>query len=271
MPRAFLLTWNPAKFKDWDDAHLTKCAQRSSLGKSTAFRWSCANSTKPARGDRAFLMKLGTRGRGVFASGWITRGSYLAPSNDDFGPRKVDVDWDAFVDPRVPESLLDPTVLKGAQQWTPQNSGAEIASTVRPGLEALWAAHLTNARIDASPPGFSDRELRESFEFEATEGELVEKLVMHRRRERSLRNAKLVQYRAAHGHLGCEVCGFDFALVFGEEFAEVHHLKPLASTGPRRTNLEELAVLCANCHRMAHVDPQKPRSLKQLRAMRAPE
>jgi 5-methylcytosine-specific restriction protein A len=52
------------------------------------------------------------------------------------------------------------------------------------------------------------------------------------------------------------VCDFDFARVYGElgvGFAECHHLVPLAELpGVRRTRLTDLAIVCANCHRMLH-------------------
>ena len=45
-----------------------------------------------------------------------------------------------------------------------------------------------------------------------------------------------------------------FESVYGEVgagFAEVHHLRPLAEMdGPVETTLDDLAVVCANCHRM---------------------
>ncbi|HEX7304188.1 HNH endonuclease, partial [Lentzea sp.] len=55
--------------------------------------------------------------------------------------------------------------------------------------------------------------------------------------------------------LACEVCGFDFESFYGERgkgFAEVHHAVPLHVTGPTTTKLDDLVVLCSNCHRMIH-------------------
>ena len=59
----------------------------------------------------------------------------------------------------------------------------------------------------------------------------------------------------------CQVCGFDFVQAYGEigrSFAEVHHLNPLSErpasewTDAVLTRVADLAVLCANCHRMIH-------------------
>lgn len=60
----------------------------------------------------------------------------------------------------------------------------------------------------------------------------------------------------ATGRLLCESCNFDFAAVYGkigEGFAECHHRAPLAELdGTTPTRLADLAIICANCHRMLH-------------------
>ena len=93
----------------------------------------------------------------------------------------------------------------------------------------------------------------------ALEGEQQSTLEIHRHREISLRRAKLDAFRREHnGRLFCQVpgCGFDFEMVYGElgtGFAEVHHLRPLGELcQPFSTTLADLAVVCANCHRMIH-------------------
>ena len=89
-----------------------------------------------------------------------------------------------------------------------------------------------------------------------TEG--AARLVSHLRRERNraLVEAKKAETRDANGNLRCEACGFDFSVTYGslgEGFCEVHHLVPLsASTESVVTTLDDLAVLCSNCHRIIH-------------------
>lgn len=82
--------------------------------------------------------------------------------------------------------------------------------------------------------------------------------VRHLRRERSpqLAQRKRAAVVAATGALACEACGFDFAAVYGElgaGFCEIHHRLALAD-GPEgiETRLDDLAVLCSNCHRVIH-------------------
>jgi 5-methylcytosine-specific restriction protein A len=267
MAAAYLFTWNPAKFRwqeHWpgDQARLEK---RSRDGKSVEIEWSCAKSKLPQRGDRAFLIKLGRYGRGIFASGWLTVGSHTR-KEPDFGPRGVEIECDVFLNPDAQDDLFDPKNIKG-QHWTPQSSGVRIGPSAYQELERLWPQHLRDLRRKPVPCRVADQDDTASFEFEALEGERREYLVKHRRRERALRDKKLLEFRGKYGRLFCEVCDFDFKTIFGVEYAEVHHVKPLGLTeGPQLTRLEDLAVLCANCHRVAHIDPRRARSPEQLRA-----
>lgn len=91
---------------------------------------------------------------------------------------------------------------------------------------------------------------------EAQEGRIITRLHRSRERDRSIvdRKKKLVLKRL--GKLQCEACSFDFHAKYGERgygFIEVHHTKPLHTLGDGTpTRLEDLALLCANCHRMVH-------------------
>jgi hypothetical protein len=87
------------------------------------------------------------------------------------------------------------------------------------------------------------------------EGGLALRQHLVRERDRGLRKRKISSVRQADKPISCEVCGFDFGLVYGErgqDYCEVHHRAPLHHTGQTITKLEDLAVLCANCHRMIH-------------------
>jgi predicted HNH restriction endonuclease len=92
----------------------------------------------------------------------------------------------------------------------------------------------------------------------AFEGEQRRRFILHRHRERALRQAKVESVRRATGGLRCEVpgCGFSFAQRYGEVgegYVQVHHRRPLAEAdAPVETRLEDLAIVCANCHAMIH-------------------
>lgn len=93
-------------------------------------------------------------------------------------------------------------------------------------------------------------------ELVAEEGAFV--LVEHIERERdnALAALKKEAVLAALGHLRCEACDFDFGEVYGEigvGFCEVHHARPLSErSGAEDTRLDDLAVLCSNCHSIIH-------------------
>lgn len=91
--------------------------------------------------------------------------------------------------------------------------------------------------------------------YEGTEGGVVMRL--HKRYERDPKLvAKKRKAAAAAGKLVCEVCAFDFEAAYGAlgaGYIEVHHTKPVHTLiAGSKTKLEDLALLCANCHRMAH-------------------
>jgi 5-methylcytosine-specific restriction protein A len=91
--------------------------------------------------------------------------------------------------------------------------------------------------------------------YEGEEGGVIVRL--HKRYERDPRLvAEKRKAAKAVGKLSCEVCGFDFEAAYGAlgaEFIEVHHTKPVHLMKPgSKTQLADLALLCSNCHRMAH-------------------
>lgn len=118
---------------------------------------------------------------------------------------------------------------------------AATASAIRAGLET-----------ESAPAISVDPDL----EAEAAEGALLSRLHHYRERDSSLARKRKAQALAQHGRLACEACDFDFGRAYGprgEGYIEVHHLKPLETLTPgSRTKLSDLAILCANCHRMVH-------------------
>ena len=103
------------------------------------------------------------------------------------------------------------------------------------------------------------------------EGRRIEWL--HKRRERSsrvVREAKERHARANNGNLPCEACGFDFQELYGDRgrhFIEAHHKVPLSELKEDQiaeTFVDDLALVCANCHRMLHKKPYS--TVEDLRA-----
>ncbi len=102
---------------------------------------------------------------------------------------------------------------------------------------------------------------------EVVEDEIVEDYVglegketirVHRRRERDRKLVKIAKrlFRRRHGALFCECCSMNFEITYGElgrDYIEAHHRIPLSQlVGHTETSPDDLAMLCADCHRMVH-------------------
>jgi len=107
-----------------------------------------------------------------------------------------------------------------------------------------------------------------SEEHSGHEGKPIWRLHKSRERDSKLVRKKKEEALKNAGKLECEVCQMDFEKTYGAigyGFAECHHVNPLAFRNENEeTKLKELAILCANCHRMIH--RQKPwMSISELR------
>ena len=74
-----------------------------------------------------------------------------------------------------------------------------------------------------------------------------------------------------HG-LQCQACGFSFETAYGihgAKYIEVHHTKFLANYAPGESTdpQNDMAVLCANCHRMIHRHADAHLTVEALRAI----
>lgn len=248
--RAYLLTWNP---KHSGTPYLKS-------------RWSTGVTKRIRSGDRIIFLRIGTEPKGVIGIGYVTTGHFQEKHWRD-GLRKNA----NYIKYRLESILPDkPLPIQDLEQrfpsidWHPQASGTEIHdASILPRLEALWARHSNSAQLNSSSAPLDD-------EIIAFDGAERRYFVIHRTRERKGRQAKIrASLVDGNGRLRCEVrgCGFDFFETYGEvgkDFAEVHHLQGLARAGKAvNVRLEDLAIVCANCHRMVHRNG-KCRSIRNL-------
>ena len=91
---------------------------------------------------------------------------------------------------------------------------------------------------------------------EVKEGKVIYKLHKYYERNYAIIKRKKSQYLKRYGKLDCETCGFIFEEQYGKigkGFIECHHRIPLHQLSVEKiTKLEDLALVCSNCHRMLH-------------------
>lgn len=151
---AFLLTWNPDK---WEWTELGEHVADIAAGRPPVEPWSTGSKARGIReGDRVYLLRQGTKGRGLVGSGEAIRGVdapasgeliFQAPHWDGGGglANYVTVRWDCLLDPadRLPTGDLQS--LLPEQNWTPFSSGTQVRPEVAAQLESIWSAHIDEA------------------------------------------------------------------------------------------------------------------------------
>ena len=243
---AFLLTWNPDK---WSWAELPRDLDEFRRSGVLVGRWSCGRSKSLISGDRVFFLKQGSRGRGIYASGYVQGGVFEEVHFADPSKlsRYVTVAYDVLLDPST--GLLQRDALNVEPlhlvNWGTQGGGIRIAPEAVNALEALWAGHVRTQGLEPQRQGFPDDE-----EIVFPEGATREITV--KAFERSAAASALC--KAMKGTV-CRVCGLDFGRAYGHiglGFIHVHHTKPLACGEQRRTTVSDLEPVCPNCHNMLH-------------------
>ncbi|MEH0526899.1 HNH endonuclease [Streptomyces stelliscabiei] len=133
---------------------------------------------------------------------------------------------------------------------------AQVAQLIRRGLTTGELQDLT-------------AEAEEEDDYSAPEGRLLIRRHRSRERDKGLRKKKIDAVLRQGSRLACEACGFDFEEVYGDRgsgYIECHHIVPLHEAGEGRTKLSDLALICANCHRMIHRRAPWP-TPKELQAL----
>jgi 5-methylcytosine-specific restriction enzyme A len=240
-PKTVLLTWNPNK---WAWVNLDEMVDETNRLGSQEDQWSVGRSKDIARGDRFYLIHLGTEPRGIIGSGWVTSEPESKPHWDgsERSALYVDIEYDRLF---RPEQLILPVSklrsLMPQQHWTPQSSGTFVREEYLAKLDSAWAAILGDK--NAGPEESSSHFI---------EGTAY--TVRMTRYERDPRNRSAC---IAHHGTACAVCGFDFRKCYGslgEGFIHVHHLNPLAEKREAHAPdpVHDTRPVCPNCHAMLH-------------------
>ncbi|MFC1474784.1 HNH endonuclease [bacterium] len=159
-------------------------------------------------------------------------------------------------------TLIYSNVTLEAEDFEPQEKDSSIPKWQRNVRNTLQ----THKNIDIEWDGeanyrfddfhWEEESVGEESDFVVNEG--IISYVIHKKRERckSVVTMKKKQVLENDGVLKCEVCDFVFEEYYGEigkDYIECHHVIPLSeSDNNRTTNLDDLSIVCANCHRMIH-------------------
>lgn len=249
----YLFTWNPSR---WDWYYLQDSIAEVKKNGYCSERWSCGVTRRIQPGDRAFLIKLGEKPRGILASGWVTRKVYEDKHWDREKSNKgqlalyVDVDWDTLLDPSVeifPRELFNNRIYS-KMHWDAQASGVKIPDDVAEQLEKDWAKFLNRPRI------IHEVTLAEEIDLDKTYTEGATRQVTVNVYER---NAEARAICINYYGLNCSACGFNFAETYGdtgEGFIHIHHIKPLSKIrkGYKLNPMNDLRPVCPNCHAIIH-------------------
>ncbi len=246
----YLFAWNPDKWK-WTTLEQS-IEQLENSGKVTE-RWSCVSHKSIKPGDRAFLVRLGSEPRGIFAAGYVSSEPFLSKhwSGEDKDVYRVLIDFEVLLNPEK-EPVLTLDILKTGnlekQQWTPQSSGISIKPELVDELEAVWFDFLTTQKIRLNPYAPTDNEEKKTY----TEG-TANQITQTRYERNPYARAACIK----HYGYSCSICEFDFEKRFGElgkEFIHVHHLTQVATVGKTYEvdPIKDLRPVCPNCHAMLH-------------------
>ena len=238
--RYFRLSWNP---KRWAWSDLPHAVYDVNNGNPYDVSWSCVGLRRVRAGDRMFMLRFHIEPKGLIGVATVVdepfEDSHWDPARAARGDTVLRINLQFTTlssSPRIPLDELQR--LYPATAWTAQPGCILIHDEDG---EAL----IKQLHEDLTPWDPDDKE-------RYIEGH--RKLITVRT---YARNAKARQScLEAHGY-SCTICGFNFGHFFGEHgenYIEVHHLKPISKAeepyeiDPRT----DLRPVCANCHRMLH-------------------
>jgi len=162
---AMILTWNPQKYR-WNENEYLDFVERTAQREGVIMDWSTGGRIGGvSSGDRVFMLRQGTQGRGIVASGTVVSEIYQ------------DLDWDgsgglaSYVDVLLErlvavEDALPTDLLKrqlSETNWDRlQMSGTFIRGKQVGELEELWSNHLASIAQNDTGPSFGQAMLMDA-------------------------------------------------------------------------------------------------------------
>ena len=170
------------------------------------------------------------------------------------------VRWKSIVVPRIPYErpvVLDDQI-ESSYLHTRNTAVRRMRQVIGRGLrtpDAECMVYIMDGRFESIssfvPTRFQSQWEKKSF----LEGKRAEVTLSKAERDPAVRRKALQHYGRK-----CMACDFTPRV---DSQLDVHHLFPLADGGERVTKITDMAVLCANCHRLAH-SATPPLTIEQL-------
>jgi len=128
-------------------------------------------------------------------------------------------------------------------------SNDELVSGLKK-IVTFYENYLDESNVLTSDTDFTDKVGK------VEEGKrLLRKHYARERNRRIVQEAKRKRFQEK-GELRCDVCDFSFPEKYGdrgENFIEAHHTKLISEMKPGdKTGIEDISLVCSNCHRMIH-------------------
>lgn len=170
---------------------------------------------------------------------WGRRVKVIAFANDGYNPKPRGLKF------RSVNQAHSYDITKIESKYTEE----ELQKVIWNSFEGLFIDDIQNIHDSIIDHNVDDQDLN------ALEGSerIVTKEHILRERNSSLVKEKKKKALIA-GSLICECCGFNFPSTYGNHgngFIECHHNIPI-HLGERITSIDDLALVCSNCHRMLH-------------------
>lgn len=247
-----LFAWNPKRMESGEyrwrgfsrpHAHLREVRTPGGVGDF----WNIGRRKLVPTGAIALLVRTGRDNPGVVLSGVVEDG---VVRREDSSGRYVKLRWTAGIN-WVDDPALALSSAFGARAarrvgYCLQQSGHALNGEDAVRLLKAWTRHASY---------YSGRTIRcagldgTAAAFRANEGTAWRERVLKRERSKAVRRQLLRQGTR------CASCDLDPSTRFGDHESrvlEVHHLEAIAQ-GPRTTLLDDVCLLCRNCHALAHI------------------
>jgi len=227
---AFEVLWNPNNFM-WGKEDFQDLQRQILAGASAPLSWSIGTRKQGiVPGDRIYMFHIGSKNRGLIASGHATSEIFMLHHWDENRPEEapyVDVSWDALLSPG---DLLPWKAIQENDPSFPKvfmSGGIHLDPAQAEALEALWQDHVEQLALGATNPHVG-QPIEKGYKYYQAK---------HRSHQRRFRALLL-----AHFDAECIVCGLGNVAIL-----EAAHL--IADADGGLPTVENGRLMCPNHHK----------------------